>query len=116
MKINRPFVEKLKSCFLCTNEPIQILSSISLLLLQKNEMVIQNKYNLGLFDQIYNSIYNTKLDDNILINRMFKIFTELNILLYKSGVRSKISFDKSQNNSGKKTRLLKLKDIEKIIV
>ena len=116
MILNKIFVEKLKSCFLCTNEPIQILSSISLLLLQKNEIVIQNKNNLGLIDQLYNSIYNTKLDDNILINRMFKIFTELNILLYKSGVRSKISFEKSQNNSGKKTRLLKLKDIEKIFV
>jgi len=102
MILNKIFVEKLKSCFLCTNEPIQILSSISLLLLQKNEIVIQNKNNLGLIDQLYNSIYNTKLDDNILINRMFKIFTELNILLYKSGVRSKISFEKSKTIVGRK--------------
>jgi len=67
-------------------------------------------------DQIYLCISRAKLENIILTHRIYKIYTNLNILFYNSGSKCESNCKKTDTKTDKQKYLYKIEGIEKIIV
>ena len=101
MKVGR-ILENIKLCFLQYNTTVQFLSLTSLHFLINDENGTLNKNNYKFFEQLNESLVIIKTEKEVASNRIFRIFLNIEILLYKPEKKSKNNFyyfQKKKKNS-----------------
>jgi len=115
MKVGR-ILENIKLCFLQYNTTVQFLSLTSLHFLINDENGTLNKNNYKFFEQLNESLVIIKTEKEVASNRIFRIFLNIEILLYKPKKKSKNNFYYFQKKKKKfKINVLENLDIKFIV-